>query len=253
MSSKQDPLVLKYCKQKSIPLRDEIVEKYRPLIEYIARKLAFNRDDTDDLVQVGSIAVLKSLERFDPSKETDFATFATPNIIGEIKHYFRDKSRLLKVPRKLQELYSKIKTYTREVQKEGRTPTITEIAEALGVEEEHVIESMEAGQNTRMMSLDAPSYKGDSYKSGGSEQTIIDSIGVDAGEDMMLNKEMLKDAILKLSERERRIIYLRFYGGLAQADIARRMGLSQMHISRLLTQSIKNLRKWMSRLDEDDD
>ena len=156
--SKIDPLVVKYCKTKDPALKNEIIENYRPLIEYIARKLAFNRDDIDDLIQVGSIAVLKAVDRFKLDKQTDFATFATPNIIGEIKHYFRDKSRIVKVPRKLQEIYSKVKTELTQLQQKGITPTISELAEKLEISEERVIEAMEAGQNVRVVSLDTPTY-----------------------------------------------------------------------------------------------
>ena len=243
MSSKIDPIVVKYCKTKDIKLRDELIVKYTPLIKYIAKKLAFNRDDTDDLIQIGSIAVLKALERFQIDKETDFATFATPNIIGEIKHYFRDKNKLVKVPRKLQELYSKIKGELRKVEQSGAPITISDIAKNLEVTEELVLEAMEAGQNSRIVSLDGPSYSNDFFKGSSNEPSILDNIGSNSKEEVLLNKETLKQAIIKLSPRERRVIYLRFYGDLSQAEIAIRMKLSQMHISRLLSKAIKNLRK----------
>jgi RNA polymerase sigma-B factor len=239
-----EEIVLEYVQTKNPLLRESVLISYKPLIKYIARKLAFNKNDVDDLIQIGSIAILKSLERFDPGMETDFSTFATPNIIGEIKHYFRDKSRLVKVPRKLQELYSKIKNEIRECQKRGISPTINELAITIGVSEEKILESMEAGQSFRVLSLDSPSYKHDSFKSdSGAGPTLLDTIGVDGKEDALLNREALKQAITKLSNRDKRIIYLRFYCGLSQMEIAERLELSQMHISRLLKQSIDNLRK----------
>ena len=248
MSSKIDPLVVKYCKTKDASLKADILVSYKPLIEYIARKLAFNRDDVDDLVQVGSIAVIKALDRFDIEREIDFSTFATPNIIGEIKHYFRDKSRLVKVPRKLQELYSKIKNAVAAAQQKGESLTVNALATLCDTTEEKVIEAMEAGQNIRVVSLDSPSYRGNSYSSSGHEPSLLDQIGTGNKEESLLNKETLKQCIIKLSARERRIIYLRFYGGLSQTEIADRMELSQMHISRLLTRAIKNLREELNRL-----
>ncbi len=248
MNPKLDPLVKEYCDTKNDALKEKILKNYQPLIEYIARKLAFNKNDVDDLIQVGSMALIKALDRFKLEKNTEFSTFATPNIIGEIKHYFRDKSKIVKVPRKIQELYSKIKTEIYEAQMEGSQLTIKDIALKLDVDEEKVIEAMEAGQNVKVISLDSPSYKSDSYgSSGNSEPTLIDQIPTHNKEDSMLNKETLKQAILKLSTRERRIIYLRFYGGLSQAEIAERLELSQMHISRLLSKSIKHLQEELQR------
>ena len=247
MNPKLDPLVAQYCKKKDDNLKPQIIENYRPLIEYIARKLAFNKNDVDDLIQVGSIALLKALDRFQVDKNTEFSTFATPNIIGEIKHYFRDKSKLVKVPRKLQEIHSKVKAEITAAQQKGISLTIAALAEKLDTTEEKVIEAMEAGQNSRIISLDSPSFKSDSYGSGGGEPTLVDQIASNDKEDTLLNKETLKQAILKLNSRERRIIYLRFYGGLSQSEIADRLRLSQMHISRLLSRSIHNLKKELNR------
>ena len=247
MNPKLDPLVQEYCKNKSEDLKPQIIENYLPLIEYIARKLAFNKDDVEDLVQVGSIALLKALDRFEMDKNTEFSTFATPNIIGEIKHYFRDKSRLVKVPRKLQELNSKIKTAINESQQKNETLTISMLATKFETTEEKVIEAMEAGQSSRIISLDSPSFKSNGMQSGSSDSTLIDQIPTADNQDALLNKETLKQAILKLESRERRIIYLRFYGGLSQAEIAERLKLSQMHISRLISRSIRNLKKELNR------
>ena len=245
MNPKLDPLVKKYVETRDQSLKEDIVKNYKPLIEYIARKLAFHRDDLDDLIQVGSIAVLKALDRFQLEKNTEFSTFATPNIIGEIKHYFRDKSKIVKIPRKLQEIYSKIKQTINVAQQEGRTLTIADLATKLEVSEEKIIESMEIGQNIKVISLDAPTYTSD--KSSGHEPSLLDHIGTNHKEDLLLKKETLKQAILKLNSRQRRIIYLRFYGGLSQSEIADRMQLSQMHISRLLTKSIRSLKEELGK------
>ena len=240
---------MKYCKERSPQLKEKIILSYKPLVEYIARKLAYNKNDIEDLVQVGTIALLKSLDRFQLSKDTDFSTFATPNIIGEIKHYFRDKSRLVKVPRKLQELYSKVKSTVREAQKDGISLTVTDIAKALGASEERILECMEAGQSSKVVSLDSPSFKSDIFNQYNvSGPTLLDYLGEEGKEDTFLNKETLEQAISKLDSRQRKIIYLRFYTGLSQTEIAQKMNLSQMHISRLLMYAIKNLRKAIESL-----
>ena len=246
MNPKLDPLVKEYCETKNQNLKEEILTNYKPLIEYIAKKLAFNKNDVDDLIQVGCIALIKALDRFKPEKNTEFSTFATPNIIGEIKHYFRDKSKIVKVPRKLQETYSRVKKEIYDAQLEGIQLTVKDIAKKLEIDEEKVIESMEAGQNIKVISLDSPSYRSDNSNSS-SEPMLIDQIATSNKEESMLNKETLKQAILRLSTRERRIIYLRFYGGLSQAEIADRLELSQMHISRLLSKSIKHLQEELKR------
>lgn len=241
-----EALVLSYCQSRNPDLREPILIAFKWLIDYIARKFSYNRSDFDDLVQIGSIGLLNSLERFDPSKEVDFTTFATPNIIGEIKHYFRDKNRLIKVPRKLMELNSKVKNYIREAQQGGKSPTISQIAEALGETEEHVLESMEVSQPSMVVSLDSSSYKSDSDDDYSG--SLLDSLGVDCTTDKLLIKETLDQAILKLPEREQQVIHLRFYCGLSQMEIGQRLSLSQMHISRLLTKSLMLLRKILNEV-----
>ncbi len=217
---------------------------YTPLVEYIARKLAYSYHDLEDLVQVGTIGLLRSLDRYKMNKEVDFTSFATPNIIGEIKHYFRDKSRIVKVPRKLQELYAKVRQYIRSCQLMGRSPTISEIAEALDITEEKILESMEAAQSTFVLSLDAPNQRSSSPKDGSSSsESLLDKIGVDGKEEGLLNKETLKQALIQLGPREKKIVFLRFYIGLSQTEIAKKLNLSQMHISRLLTNALVRLRK----------
>ncbi len=242
----KDALIHQYLKTGDIVIRDKIVETYLPLVEYVAKKIAFNRDDLEDLIQVGTIGLLRSVERFEPAKEVDFSTFATPNIIGEIKHYFRDKRRILKVPRKLQEQYSKIKRFIREAQLAGQSPTVPEIATALEMTVEGVIESIEAWQTSTVISLDSPAYSSSS-RGDGSTQTLLDSLGGEHKEDAMLNRITLRDAMSKLDRRERKIIFLRFYRGLSQNEIAERMKLSQMHISRLLTGALKTLKNAIDR------
>ena len=247
MIKQKDAIILEYQRTKSPALKEQILASYSPLVEYIARKLAFNRNDVDDLVQVGSIGLLRSLDRFDVTMETDFSTFATPNIIGEIKHYFRDKKGILKIPRKLQEMNSKIKRYVKEKQVAGHSPTIAEIAAHLDIDEERVVESMEASQTQMVLSLDSPSYANSSNNS--SPQTLLDGLGDDGGDRIILNKITLNAALETLPPREKKIVYLRYYNGLSQTEIAKQINLSQMHISRLLTQSLKRLKAYLKSID----
>ena len=243
MKSKIDPLVVEYIETKNDALREKIITKYQYLTTYIARKLAFNRDDIDELIQIGNIAVLKALDRFQLERNINFSTFAAPTIIGEIKHYFRDNSRLVKIPRKLQELNTKIKAEIKTLQNTGNRITITDLTERLGEKEETILEAMEAGINIRVLSLDNPNYSSPFSQSSTHSQTnMIDQIKSHHTEDRYLVKETLKQALKMLPARSRRVCYLRFYGGLSQLEIAERLELSQMHISRLLSKSIKQLR-----------
>lgn len=240
----KETLVGLYFGQGDATVKDDLIRAYMPLVEYIARKLAFNRDDIDDLIQIGTFGLLRSIDRFELAKSVDFATFATPNIIGEIKHYFRDKRGILKVPRKLQEQYSRIKRYIKEAQLEGVSPTIPQIALALGLSEETVLESIEAWQSSAVMSLDAPAFSGNANTpSDGSAATMMDHLGSNDIELAMLNRVTLRQAMTHLPRREQRIVFLRFYRGLSQAEIATRLNLSQMHISRLLNQALAKLRE----------
>ncbi|MFC1753485.1 sigma-70 family RNA polymerase sigma factor [Thermoproteota archaeon] len=214
---------------------------YKPLVEYICKKLTYDKNDYDDILQVGVIGLLRALDRFQPEKEVDFATFATPNIIGEIRHYFRDKRNLIKVPRKLQERYSAIKRYIRHLQKEGLSPTISEIADNLGITEEQVLEAMESSHTTTVISLDAPiANTKDSSEEFNS--SLLETLGTSSEEGHHLTKLTLRYAIKQLTKREKKIIVLRFYAGLSQFEMSEKLGLSQMHISRLITKALSHLR-----------
>ena len=156
MAKEREELVKKYVKTKDDSLKEDILVAYKPLVEFIARKLSFNIDDVPDLIQVGSIGLLKSLDTFDLSRKIAFSTYASSNVIGEIRHYIRDKGRIVKLPRKLQEQYSKIRQFIKiKSQELDRFPTTSEIAKGLKLSEE-VLESMEAGQSFRVISLDKP-------------------------------------------------------------------------------------------------
>lgn len=248
MITDKEALVLAYCKKPKQQLKEKIVLTYKPLVEYIARKLAYDKNELEDINQIGTIGLIRALDRFDPKKETDFSTFATPTIIGEIRHYFRDKRNLVRMPRKLQELYNRIKTYIRETQSSGHSPTVKEIAKALQVDEERVLEAMEAKHATSIVSLDAPPSLNDFYSGSSSHgQTWLDSLDLSTKhkDDHYINDISLKEAIQKLEPRLQQIVLLRYFRGLSQFEIAARLNLSQMHISRLITRAHKQLRRYL--------
>ena len=242
-SQEREELVRKYITTQDERLKEDILIAFKSLVEFIARKLSFNIDDIPDLIQVGNIGLLKSLETFDLDRNIAFSTYASSNVIGEIRHYIRDKGRIVKLPRKLQEQYSKIRQYIKiKSQELDRFPTTSEIAADLKLSEEEVLESMEAGQSFRVISLDKP-IQTNKNKSSNEKFSLIDNIGSEEKDDLVLNREMLKQALENLNEREKKLIYLRFYEGLTQKEIAERLSLSQMHVSRLLNDSLQKLRR----------
>ena len=248
MSPSKKDLLREYCKTKKPELKKKLILSHLNLVEYIAKKFAFRRDDLEDLIQVGTIGLIKALERYDLKHEVEFTTYATPNIIGEIKHYFRDKSRLVKVPRKLHELNSRVKTFIREyVREHGQSPTISTIALSVDSTEEEILESMEAGQTYETVSLDAPLYQTEKESTSTTPISLIDSLGIGAKDEIVLDKECLMQAIASLNRREQKIIYLRFYDNLTQAEIANLLDMSQMHVSRLLVFTLKKLSKALKK------
>ena len=246
-TAKRD-LLERYRKKPSNKLRDEIVMSYISLVEYIARKFSYHKEEVEDLVQVGTIGLMKAVENFSPERDVEFTTYATPKIIGEIKHYFRDKSKLIKVPRKLQELNSKIRTFTKKFSYDaGASPTVAQICEGVGCSEEEVLEAMEINQSYSTLSLDSPSFGPNSKDGSQSSVSLIDSLGEDSSDEFVLDQESLRQALKTLEAREQRIIYLRFFDNLTQVEIAERLNLSQMHISRLLTHSLRKVHRAMKR------
>jgi RNA polymerase sigma-B factor len=205
----------------------------------------------DDLIQVGMIGLIKSMDNYDPSYNAEFATYAMPMIVGEIKHYFRDHARLVKLPRRLHELNSQIKKLVFEFhQNNDRSPTIEEISKELGTTEEEVLEAMEAGEASRALSLDTPAFV--TERSGqvvtDAKASLMDSLGVDHLESKIIDRETLKYAIANvLSRREQRIVYMRYYDNLSQHEIATYLRLSQMHVSRLIKSAIDKLSKYIQK------
>jgi RNA polymerase sigma-B factor len=218
-------------------LRDQLVEIHLPLVEYLARRFRNRGEPLDDLVQVATIGLIKSVDRFDLERGVEFSTYATPTIVGEIKRHFRDKGWAIRVPRRLQELKLNLTKATSELsQKNGRSPTVAELAQHLGLSEEEILEGLESANAYSAVSLDAPDGDDDS-------PAVADSLGmVDDALEGVEYRESLKPLLEKLPAREKKILMLRFFGGMTQSQIAAQLGISQMHVSRLLARTLAQLR-----------
>lgn len=228
-----------FARTRDDALRDELIEAHIGLAEYLARRFNNRGELLDDLTQVASLGLLKAVDRFDPERGVEFSTYATHTIVGELKRHFRDKGWAVRAPRRLQELYLRLGKLISELGQElGRSPSVPELAAAAGVSEEDVLEAMEAGQAYRFASLDAPA-PGDS--DGDSMSATLGALDVGMGD--AEDRAVLVPLLASLPERERRIILMRFFEGLTQSEIAARMGISQMHVSRLLARSISQLRE----------
>ncbi|GAB3673525.1 RNA polymerase sigma factor SigF [Streptomyces sparsus] len=224
--------------------RNTLIEINLTLVRYAARKFRNRTGDTEDIVQVGTIGLIKAIDRFDPSREVEFTTFAVPYIMGEIKRFFRDTSWSVRVPRRLQELRIDLaKAQDDMSQRLGRAPTTAELAERLNLEEDEIIEGLVASNGYTAGSLDtAPDEGGD----GSAGPTVADRLGeIDPALECVENLHALQPLIAQLDAREQQILEMRFGSEMTQSQIGEELGLSQMHISRLLTRTLTKLRKGM--------
>jgi RNA polymerase sigma-B factor len=219
--------------------RDELVTLHQPLVEHCARRFRNRGEPFEDLVQVGVIGLLKAIDRFDAVRGVEFSTYATPTILGEIKRHFRDKGWAIRVPRRLQELRMQIAAASGELtQSLGRSPTAPELAAAMGCSVEEIVEGLESGNAYATLSLDA----GDEGEDGAA--TMLDAIGVDDANLAHIDlRESIKPLLEQLDHREKRILLLRFFRNMTQSQIAEEIGVSQMHVSRLLTRTLAQLRE----------
>ena len=218
--------------------RDSLVHLHLPLVEHCARRFRNRGEPFEDLVQVGTIGLIKSIDRFDSDRGVEFSTYATPTIIGEIKRYFRDKGWAIRVPRRLQELRMQIGTTSAELtQSLGRSPTPRELAEQIGCTVEEIIEGIESGNAYSTLSLDTSDDRDDG------SAPMLDALGVeDAGLAHVEVRESLKPLLDQLEPREKKILLLRFFKNMTQSQIADEIGVSQMHVSRLLNRTLEQLR-----------
>lgn len=232
-------LFARYRGRHDLTARDELVEQFLPLAKGLAQRYRRGAEPLEDLVQVASVGLLKAIDRFDPERGTAFSSFAVPTIAGELKRYFRDKGWAIKVPRDLQELAQRVdRTTDRLLHELLRAPTVTEIADDLGVTLEQVLEAREAAGAHRAESLDRPcSDDQDATR-------IADTLGAPEPGYLQAEHAATLEAMMSvLSDREREILRLRFAEDLTQSEIGRRVGVSQMHISRLLREAITQLRE----------
>ncbi|MCP9963353.1 RNA polymerase sigma factor SigF [Streptomyces somaliensis] len=222
--------------------RNTLIEMNMSLVRYAAGRFRSRSDEMDDIVQVGMIGLIKAIDRFELSREVEFTTFAVPYIVGEIKRFFRDTSWAVHVPRRLQEARVELARATEELRTRlGRTPTVKELAELMSLTEEEVIEARLASNGYNSASLDA-AISGD--ESG--ETALADFIGSeDPAMELVEDFHALAPLIAQLDQRDRRILHLRFVEELTQAQIGEQLGCSQMHVSRLLSRTLKRLREGM--------
>jgi RNA polymerase sigma-B factor len=237
-------LLARYHRGGDAAAREQLVERFLPLARQLARRYHHGSEQLDDLVQVASLGLLKAIDRFDPGRETAFSSFAVPTILGELKRHFRDKGWAVRVPRDLQELAVKVDRVGDEMSRElGRAPTTSEIAERIGAQDEQVLEAREAAAAYRAVSLDRPrtdeDADGDSYAESVGEE--------DPGYRLAEASATVEQLMGVLSAREREVLRLRFAEDLTQAEIGARVGVSQMHVSRLIRQSIARLREEAER------
>jgi len=224
--------------------RDELITMYLNLVKYLASRFRNRGEPIDDLIQVGTIGLIKAIDRFDIERQVEFTTYATPTIVGELKRHFRDKGWAIKVPRRLQELSFKVnQSMDVLTQKLQRSPTIQEIAEYLEVTPEDVLEAMETSEAYNFVSLES-----DRGGNGSDSFSILEYIGKD---DQLMavveDRATLSTALKQLTSQEQRVLYLRFFEGLTQTEIARQLDISQMQVSRLLRKTLKVLREGIVR------
>jgi RNA polymerase sigma-B factor len=219
--------------------RDKIVERCLPLADHIARRFDGRGEPREDLIQVARVGLVNAVARFNVDAGSDFVSFAVPTIMGEVRRYFRDNSWSVKVPRRLKELHLRLGAATAELsQRLGRAPTASELAEELEMDRVEVVEGLVAGSSYNTLSIDSGGSTGDDEV-----RSIADTLGdIDYGMERIENREALRPLLNALPERERTVLVLRFFESMTQTQIAERVGISQMHVSRLLAKSLAQLR-----------
>jgi RNA polymerase sigma-B factor len=231
----EDELFVEFARTRSRRLRNELVERHMGLAAHVARRFGRRGPSDDDLRQVAFLALVKAVDRFEPERNVAFSTFAGRTIEGEIKRHFRDNTWTVSVPRSAKEIHLQLRRATDELtQILGRAPTAGQLAERLGVAIDVVIEGIAAGSAYATASLDAPAVVEGQTTELGTE---------DPGYGYVADSSVVAELIGRLPEREQEIVRLRFYEELTQGEIADRMGMSQMHVSRLLRRSFEQMRR----------
>jgi RNA polymerase sigma-B factor len=242
-------LLRRYHEQGDLAAREQLIEQYLSLVRSLARRYAYRGEQLDDLVQIGCIGLIKAIDRFDVDRGVELTTYATPNIIGEIKRHFRDKGWSVRVPRGLQELNVQLSRIVEEQTVQlGRSPTIAELSEASGAEEEEVLEALESGRAYTSLSL--------SGGTAGEDEDALDpmeSLGEEEHQyEVSEEWAVIAPGLRALDDRERKILHLRFFQGLTQSQIAQQVGISQMHVSRLIRRSLEKIRAEIAADEQED-
>ena len=240
-------LLIRLHRHGDATAREALVERFLPLARQLARRYQHGGEQLDDLIQVASLGLLKAIDRFDPDRETAFSSFAVPTILGELKRHFRDKGWSVRVPRDLQEVAVRVERVSDELGRGlGRAPSVAELAEHIGVSTEQVLEAREASAAYRAVSLDRPRDEDDEGDGGMGEAVGAEDPGYRVAEDAATVERLMR----VLSEREREVLRLRFGEDLTQSEIGARVGVSQMHVSRLIRHAVAELR---AAAEQDDD
>jgi len=231
-----------------VDAREQMVERYLPLVRSVASRYAGRGEPLEDLVQVGSIGLVLALDRFDLERGTKFTTYAVPTIVGEIQRHFRDRAWAVHVPRRMKEQSLRVARVVESSTADlGRSPTIAELAETMELEEDEVVEALETYRAYATRSLSQP------LGSSGDEETMEDVLGeTERGYEEVEHGTLLEAGLAALDDRERTIVELRFFDGLTQSEIAARIGISQMHVSRLLRRALVTMRGRLETVAEED-
>jgi RNA polymerase sigma-B factor len=240
-------LLRRYHEQGDVAAREQLIEQYMSLVRSLARRYSYRGEQLEDLVQIGAIGLIKAIDRFDLNRGVELTTYATPNIIGEIKRHFRDKGWSVRVPRGLQELNVQLSRLVEQLTVQlSRSPTIPELAKAAGVEEEEVLEALESGRAYTSLSLSVGGGGGDD-----DDLDPLESLGTEEHQyEVSEDRAVLAPGFKALDERERKILQLRFFEGLTQSQIAQQVGISQMHVSRLIRRSLEKIRETIAEDEE---
>jgi len=240
-------LLRRYHEEGDLQAREKLIEQYMGLVRSLARRYSHRGEQLEDLVQIGAIGLIKAIDRFDINRGVELTTYATPNIIGEIKRHFRDKGWAVRVPRGLQELNVQLSKLMEQLTVQlGRSPTIPELAKAAGVEEELVLEAIESGRAYTSLSLSVGGGGGDD-----DDLDPLESLGTEEHQyEVSEDRAVLAPGFKALDERERMILQLRFFDGLTQSQIAQQVGISQMHVSRLIRRSLEKIRETIAADEE---
>ena len=240
MDSNDRDLLRRYHAEGDLSAREELIERHLSLVRSLARRYAHRGEQLDDLVQIGSIGLIKAIDRFDLDRGVELTTYATPNIIGEIKRHFRDKGWSVRVPRGLQELNVQLSRLVEELTVQlGHSPTVGELADASGAEEEEVLEALESGRAYSSLSLSGGTTQDDDDALDPMETIGSEEPQYEISEEWAV----IAPGLRALDGRERQILHLRFFEGLTQSQIAQQIGISQMHVSRLIRRSLDKMRR----------